>query len=139
MRRFLVTATVVLVTALTTVPALAREQALDVDTKRVVFDTITAPGDTYSDAITITNVGDEPVALELATTLRKPKDWDQSFSPFIVEETQLGGVPDPCEAPLAPGEFCVVYLTFQTDRAGAFAGTLWINDTYRIKLSATAT
>ena len=139
MRMFLVTASVVLATALTTVPALAREQALDVDTKRVVFDTITAPGDTYSDAITITNVGDEPVALELAITLRKPKDWDQSFNPFIVEETQLNGYPDPCQEPLVPGEFCVVYLTFQTGDAGSYAGTLWINDTYRIKLSATAT
>jgi hypothetical protein len=68
----------------------------------------------------------------------EPRDWSQSFSPFIVEDLGIPPSWDPCDE-LAPGATCVVYLTFQTDQAGTFAGWLWINDTYRVKLRALAT
>jgi hypothetical protein len=138
MRTSLTAIVLVAATVMTALPALGRERTLSVDTKRIDFETITAPGDTYSDAISITNIGDEPVALELSITLDKPRDWSQSFSPFIVEDLGIPPSWDPCDE-LAPGATCVVYLTFQTDQAGTFAGWLWINDTYRVKLRALAT
>jgi hypothetical protein len=138
MRTSLVAVALVAAAVLTAGPALGGERTLSVDTKRIDFGTIAAPGDVYSDAISITNTSDQPVALDLSITLSKPRDWSQSFSPFIVEDLGIPPSWDPCDE-LAPGATCVVYLTFQTDQAGTFAGWLWINDTYRVKLRAVAT
>jgi hypothetical protein len=129
---------VVLVTLLAPVATLARQRTLDVDTKAIQFDTITAPGDTYSGAIRITNISDAPVHLDFDISLSKPRDWSELFSPFIVEDAGITPSWDPCD-PLPAGATCIVYLTFQTDRAGTFAGSFWINDTYRVKLRGLAT
>jgi len=138
MRTLLVAAVVALATVMTAVPALGRVRTLEVDTNRVEFETITAPGHTYAaDGITITNISDEPVALDFAIELTKPKDWDQVYSPLVIEEAGIPPSWDPCDV-LAPGATCVVYLTFQTDRAGTYAGWLWINDTYRVKMRGVA-
>jgi hypothetical protein len=139
MRRILVAVMVVLATMIPAAPALARDHPFDVGTKLVDWGTITSDGysGSVSGAISVTNTSNEPVALHVAITISKPNDWAQDFDPFIVEDL---GVPpnwDSCEI-LAPGATCLIYLTFQTDRPGTFAGTLWINDTYRVKLRAEA-
>jgi hypothetical protein len=139
MRKFLVAVLFVLATVMTAPPALARGRTLEIGPRHIDFGTVTAPeSGTTSDAISITNVSDGPIALELAITLNKPNNWTEPFSPFIVEDAGIPPNWDPCNV-LAPGETCLVYLTFQTDRAGTFSGWLWINNTYRVALRGRAT
>jgi hypothetical protein len=139
MRTSLVAVLFVIATAMTSAPALARGRTLDVGVRHLDFGTVTAPeSGTTSDAISITNVSDEPVLLDLAITLSKPKDWNEPFSPFIIEDAGIPPNWDPCNE-LAPGATCLVYLTFQSDRPGTFSGSLWINGTDRVALRGRAT
>jgi hypothetical protein len=137
MRTRLVAILAVLAMATTAAPAFARDHTLDVATKSIDFGTFTAPeSGTTSDAIVVTNTGDETVPFNLLIALSKPKDWAQSFSPFIIEDVVTPSF-DPCPE-LAPGASCLVFVTFQTDRPGTFSGALWINGTARVKLRAVA-
>ncbi|MEO6207848.1 MAG: hypothetical protein ABIP77_07820 [Candidatus Limnocylindrales bacterium] len=138
MRTCLIAILFILATVMTAAPALGHGPTLAIGPRHVDFGTVTAPeSGTTSDAISITNVSDEPIALHLAITITKPKDWNEPFSPFIVEDAVTPNW-DPCNE-IAPGATCLVYLTFQTDRAGTFSGWLWINDTYRVALRGRAT
>lgn len=129
----------VTLTAAAASPVLGRGRPLEIGPVHVDFGIVAAPeSGTTSDAIRITNVSDQPVAIDLAITLNKPNDWNASFSPFIIEDAGIPPNWDPCNE-LAPGMTCLVYVTFQTDRAGTFAGWLWINGTSRVALRARAT
>ena len=140
MRTSLVSVLVVLATVMVPGAALSRERTLEVDTKRVDFETVTAPTVAYSDGIRITNISDEPVALHLSVELTKPSDWNEplSPSPFGVEDAGITPSWDPCDE-LAPGATCIVVLAFQPHRPDRYAAWLWINDSYRIKVSGVAT
>ena len=141
MRKSLVVAFVVVATVMTAVPALARERTWDVDVKRMDFGTLTrgASGDVeaYSTEIRVTNVSDQPLDwVSLSFEIRKPKGG--AFSPFLVEDQGLMGVPvDHCaDAPLEPSQYCGVYLQFFADAPGTYTGWLLIGDTHRVKLIA---
>jgi len=137
MRTRLVAILAVLAMATTAAPAFARDHMLDVGTKSVDFGRLTAPeSGTTSDAIVVTNMTDETVPFDLVIALSKPKDWAESFNPFIIEDAVTPSF-EPCPE-LAPGASCLVFVTFQTDRPGTFAGALWVNGTARVKLRAVA-
>jgi hypothetical protein len=138
MRTSLVSVLVVLATVMVPGAALSREPTLEVDTNRVDFETVTSPTIVYSDGIRITNISDEPIALHLTVELTKPRDWNEQFNPLVVEDAGIPPSWDPCDE-LAPGATCIVYLAFQPDRPGKYAAWVWINDTYRIKVTGVAT
>jgi hypothetical protein len=138
MRTPLALVLVVLAAATTAAPALGRDQALKVDTRHVSFVTVTAPeSGITSDAILVTNVSGQPVAMTYRTTIDVPTHWGQDWLPFIVEDAVLLPNWDSCDV-IPPGATCAVFVTFQTDRPGTFAGWLRINGTDWVELHGRA-
>lgn len=138
MRSSLVALIALLATVLTATPALGRERTLLFEARHVNFGTVTAPeSGTTSDAILITNLSDQPIAMSFATSITVPSDWSQDYLPFIVEDALLLPNWESCNE-IPPGATCPVFVTFQTDRPGMFAGWLVANGTRRDSLRALA-